>query len=178
MKSGVAILLCLLSSAALADPSHPSQQQFVPNSARNFFHPTELAAYEFSSRGRRAHSSTACLPAMVKAALAKADAACGIKVISTFRPGARIATTGQVSKHASCRGADFTTKNVECVRSALHDYRGTMSTDYYSVSPNHFHIDDGGYLRFAHGAARRYAKRGGKRYAQAPIHQPGTHNVW
>src|ERR1044072_63467 len=43
----------------------------------------------------RAHAgtSTACLPSAIKAALAKADAACGIKVISAHRPNARLPRT-------------------------------------------------------------------------------------
>ena len=113
---------------------------------------------------------TGCLPVMVRAALAKADAACGIKVISTYRRGARIAGTGHVSKHANCRAADFTSRNYACVRSALADYPGAMSVDARAVG--HVHIDDGSYLRFAHGGGRkRFAKRraGPRAYAQRDV---------
>ena len=104
---------------------------------------------------------------MVRNALAKADAACGITVISTLRAGARIAGSGHVSKHASCRAADFTSRNYSCVRRILADYPGAMSVDV--ASAGHVHIDDGQHLRFAHGGARkRYAtqRSAHRRYAQ------------
>lgn len=108
--------------------------------------------------------NTSCLPYQIKAALEKANQACGITVISAHRPGARIAGTGHMSMHATCRAADFTTRNPPCVIQALSDWRGKLSTDYHRV--RHFHIDDGSYARFAHGGHRRmHAKR--TRYARA-----------
>lgn len=117
------------------------------------------------------HSATlSCLPASIRAALDRANAACGIKVISTYRPGARIAGTGHVSMHASCRAADFTAGAPACVLRALSGWNGKLSTDYGRA--RHYHIDDGRYARFAHGGSRRYARNGKhRRYARLRHHR-------
>lgn len=112
---------------------------------------------------------------MVHNALAKADAACGITVISTLRAGARIAVSGHVSKHASRRAADFTSRNYSCVRRILADYPGGISVDV--ASAGHVHIDDGQRLRFAHGSARkRYAtqRSAHRRYAERDFGEERT----
>ena len=125
-------------------------------------------AFLFGTAGR-AHPM-GCLPQMVRSALAKVDAVCGIKVISTLRIGARISGTGHVSKHASCRAADFTSSDYSCVRRVLAGYSGAMSVDPFRAG--HVHIDDGQHLRFAHGGGRkRYAKYRSvhRRYAQRDL---------
>jgi hypothetical protein len=109
------------------------------------------------TRHLSASANTSCLPASIKAALATANAACGIRVISTFRPGAHIAGTNHVSMHASCRAADFTTRDYHCAYRALAAWSGKLSVDAWRV--HHIHIDDGRYARFEHGRSRRYAKR-------------------
>lgn len=102
-------------------------------------------------------TDASCLPQSIKAALTRADAACGIEVISTFRPHAVIAGTRHASLHAVCRAADFTSHNYACVYRVLAGWRGKMSMDATRV--RHVHIDDGRYARFLHGQSRRYAKR-------------------
>ncbi len=115
-----------------------------------------------------------CLPAMVRNALAQANSACGITVISTLRVGARIAGSSHVSKHASCHAADFTSRDYSCVRRVLAGYPGAMSVDV--ATAGHIHIDDGPFLRFAHSGARTRHARGGpagrqyaRRYAGSSI---------
>lgn len=108
-----------------------------------------------------ATASTGCLPSDIRGALARASAACGIKVISTFRPGARIAGNGQRSMHATCRAADFTTGSPACVLRVLSGWHGKLSTDYARM--RHFHIDNGRQARFAHGSSRRFSKKGHSR---------------
>lgn len=106
-----------------------------------------------ASRARAADLS--CLPGSVRAALARADAACGVKVVSTFRRGAAIAGTGgSPSMHRWCRAADFTTPQPSCVLATLADWPHALSTDYRAVK--HFHIDDGAHVRFVHGQHRRH----------------------
>ena len=98
-----------------------------------------------------------CLPLSIKLALARADATCGITVISTFRRDATIAGTRHRSMHAICRAADFTSKDYACVYRELSDWRGKLSTDARAIK--HVHIDNGNYARFTHGiSAKRYAK--------------------
>ena len=53
-------------------------------------------------------ASTKCLPGVVKKRLAQIRSKFGkVRVISTHRPGARIAGSGKRSYHASCRAVDF-----------------------------------------------------------------------
>jgi hypothetical protein len=59
--------------------------------------------------------------------------------------------------HASCRAADFTSRDYACVYRTLADWPGKMSTD--ASRAKHVHIDDGRYARFVHGYSRRLAKR-------------------
>jgi uncharacterized protein YcbK (DUF882 family) len=67
-----------------------------------------------------------------------------VSVISTYRKGARIAGTGQMSYHASCRAVDFhpPSGKYDQVVSWLHkNFDGGVGT--YSCSMHHIHIDTG-----------------------------------
>ena len=100
---------------------------------------------------------------------------CGARLISGYRPGARVAGTGHASLHSAypARAADLS-GNPSCIYSHLHGWQGGYSTDYGSV--RHVHISysppGSGYLagrewhaRFAHyggghhGFARRHHHR-------------------
>lgn len=164
MRFIAAAFLCLFAFPAIAydrhDPINPWRSEMSAPSPYQ-----KRAKVQKTRKVQQARRvDTSCLPYQIKAALEKANAVCGITVISAYRPGARIAGTGHVSKHASCRAADFTTKNPPCVLQALADWRGKLSTDYGRV--RHFHIDDGSYARFAHGGGRKHARRHA-RYARA-----------
>lgn len=163
-----ALFLCLFAFPAAAferhDIENPWRQEWSAPSPYQKRAKREKVRHVARHVKARSTFNTSCLPYQIKAALEKANQACGITVISAHRPGARIAGTGHVSKHATCHAADFTTKNPPCVLLALSDWRGKLSTDYSRV--RHFHIDDGSYARFAHGGSRRrHAKR--TRYARA-----------
>jgi hypothetical protein len=84
----------------------------------------------------RARVSTACLPAPLKAALARVQAACeGFEVTSAARPGARVAGSGRTSLHSSCSAADFKVRVWACAFRVLASlrWRGSMSTDPTTV---------------------------------------------
>ena len=84
----------------------------------------------------RARVSTACLPAPLKAALAKVQAACeGFEVTSAARPGARVAGSGRTSLHSSCSAADFKVRVWACAFRVLASirWRGSLSTDPTTV---------------------------------------------
>jgi len=96
---------------------------------------------------------------------------CGARLISGYRPGARVAGTGHASLHSAypARAADLS-GNPSCIYSHLHGWQGGYSTDYGSV--RHVHISysppGSGYLagrewhaRFAHygGGHHVYARR-------------------
>ncbi len=98
-----------------------------------------------SSRGRgHASSSRRCLTSEARALLGRIQARFGnVQVISTCRPGARIATSGRPSKHASGQAVDFRVpgRKSEVVKwlSANHRSGGTMT---YS-DMDHIHVDVG-----------------------------------
>lgn len=108
------------------------------------------------------------VPGRISAFLADVQARCGsVRVISTFRPGARIAGTGRTSCHASGQAVDYTTGNPSCALAVANSgpWRSLgHSNDYGRVA--HFHVSvcaqEAG-VRFAHGGGRAYARRGVKR---------------
>ncbi|NJM55662.1 MAG: hypothetical protein HC841_06935 [Verrucomicrobiae bacterium] len=80
-------------------------------------------------------------------------------ILSTYRPGARIAGSGKSSLHASCRAVDFkpTRNHAKVVAWLKANHGGGVGT--YSGSMNHIHIDNGAYVRFHRGGGRSYAKK-------------------
>ena len=98
-----------------------------------------------------AHStSTSCLPGSVKSALWQIQKKFGsIKVVSTHRPGARIAGSGRQSYHASCRAVDFSApsgKHAAVVKWLRSNFSGGIGT--YSCSMHHIHLDNGPSIRW------------------------------
>lgn len=97
-----------------------------------------------------ASTSTGCLPGGVKSALAQIQRKFGsIKVVSTHRPGARIAGSGRQSYHASCRAVDFVAprgKHSAVVSWLKSNFSGGVGT--YSCSMHHIHIDNGPSVRW------------------------------
>jgi hypothetical protein len=118
-----------------------------------------------------ASSSTSggCLPASLKAKLNEIRSKFGpVTIVSTFRRGARIAGTGHMSLHASCRAVDFHPpkgKYSAVLAYLQRTHSGGLGT--YSCGMHHLHIDNGPKIRFHHcvGSSGRVAKakRRGKR---------------
>lgn len=99
--------------------------------------------------------------AVIGALLAKANeivSECGSKIVSGYRPGARVAGTRRMSLHASGHAVDMQ-GNPACIYRVLNGWPGGYSTDYRAV--NHVHIslfgrEDG--RRFTHHIGRRHAR--------------------
>lgn len=112
--------------------------------------------------------STAGLPRPLVAAIHRVQAACpGFRVISAYRPGARIRGSGRLSLHARNKAADIAGGNYRCAYRVLAGFPGGMTTDAGRAKHIHLSWDPGGRewgLRFAHGGHRRYA-RANRRYA-------------
>lgn len=114
-------------------------------------------------------TSGGCLPASLKAKLNEIRSKFGpVTIVSTFRRGARIAGTGHVSLHASCRAVDFHPpkgKYSAVLAFLQRTHSGGLGT--YSCGMHHLHIDNGPKIRFHHcvGSSGRMAKakRRGKR---------------
>jgi hypothetical protein len=117
--------------------------------------PTEPAA-------RPASTSTGCLPAQLKQAIADVQSRFGpVEVVSTHRPGARISGTGHRSLHASCQAVDF--RPARGTYGAVASYlRTNWQGGVGTYSSGHIHIDTGANYQWHHGAARgevRVARR-------------------
>jgi hypothetical protein len=102
-----------------------------------------------------------CLTSAVHAVLDKIEARFGpVKVISTCRPGARIAGSGRISRHASGNAVDFEAGSRKGAiidwLVANHKTGGTMT--YPDMS--HIHIDVGQHFVSLAGG-RKYASRSG-----------------
>ncbi len=95
-------------------------------------------------------ASESCLPSVLKTRLAQIRKQFGpIKVISTFRKGAKIRGSGRPSYHASCRAVDFIPprgKYKVVVRWLYANHEGGVGT-YRCM--NHIHIDNGPNVRFS-----------------------------
>ena len=123
---------------------------------------------------RNASSSSSCLPGVLKRRLSQIRAKFGsVRVISTYRRGARIAGSGRRSYHASCRAVDFHPprgKYRAVVSWLKRNHFGGIGT--YSCGMYHIHIDNGPRVRFHHcvnrrGRPTRYAKRSrSRKYAK------------
>jgi hypothetical protein len=86
----------------------------------------------------------ACLKPAARALLDRIESEFGpVKIVSTCRPGARIASTGRMSKHASGEAIDFDAgaRKAEVVRwlIANHSSGGTMTY----ADMGHIHVDVG-----------------------------------
>ncbi|MEL7048041.1 MAG: D-Ala-D-Ala carboxypeptidase family metallohydrolase [Pseudomonadota bacterium] len=113
-------------------------------------------------------AGTGCLPGSIKSKLAQIRSKFGpIKVISTHRPGARIAGSGKRSLHASCRAADFHPpkgKYRQVVAWLKKTHSGGVGT--YSCGMHHIHIDNGSRVRFHHCVNAKGRPVGKSRYAK------------
>jgi hypothetical protein len=110
------------------------------------------------------------VPGALLAKVNELKAACGAKVVSAHRAGART-PSGHVSNHAIGRAVDLQ-GNPGCMYARLKNWPGGVSTDYWTAPGGpHVHIsyNPGGMewgLRFAHrGGGKSYsAARKGKRW--------------
>lgn len=94
-------------------------------------------------------------PSALIAKVGEIKSACGSKVISAYRPGARVAGTGRLSLHAVKRAVDLA-GNPSCIYAHLKRWPGGYSTDYAAVQHVHVSYEPGGRewgARFAHYAS-------------------------
>ena len=132
-----------------------------------------LTADHADAARRYTKTGSGCLPGTLKTRLAQIRARFGsVRVISTFRRGARVAGTGRSSFHASCRAVDFYPprgKYRAVVAWLRRNHFGGIGT--YSCAMHHIHIDNGPRRSFHQCAKRRnrpsrYAKqRRSRKYA-------------
>jgi peptidase M15-like protein len=94
----------------------------------------------------RPSTSMSCVPTVLRQTLEDLENHFGaVQVISTHRPGAKVAGTGHRSLHADCRAVDFNPprgKYQEVVAWLKQNHKGGIGT--YSCGMHHIHIDNGG----------------------------------
>jgi peptidase M15-like protein len=140
--AAICIGTCLL-AVAYAPPASASGSSVSLKSSPRQDH----AGDQVSAAGRHGGPSTsrACLPHELKGILASIESRYGpVQVISTFRPGARIAGTHHASLHASCRAVDFHPargKYREVLAYVRSQWNGGIGT--YSGQQHHLHLDVG-----------------------------------
>lgn len=102
-----------------------------------------------TSRSQESNSGTSrsCLTGDARALLNSIENKFGrVEIVSTCRPGARIATTGRVSKHASGQAIDFRAPGKKKkVVAWLIDNHGDGGTMTYS-DMDHIHVDVGAHF--------------------------------
>jgi hypothetical protein len=118
------------------------------------------AAGSFLRRGAASTSRT-CLTPAARALLGRIEAQFGgVQVISTCRPGARIAGSGRISRHASGNAVDFNANGnkAQVVRWLIANHRAGGVMTYAGMS--HIHVDIGPrFVALNHGGRRRVASR-------------------
>jgi uncharacterized protein YcbK (DUF882 family) len=109
-----------------------------------------VLAVNAPAEARGASTSESCLPSVLKSRLAQIRKNFGaISIVSTHRPGARIAGTRNTSYHASCRAADFVPPKGQygkVTRWLYANHEGGVGT--YTCM-NHIHIDNGPNVRWS-----------------------------
>lgn len=97
-------------------------------------------------------ASASCMPGILKQRLAEIRQRFGpVRIVSTFRRGARVRGSGRPSLHASCRAVDFhppAGKYRQVANWLKANHGGGVGT--YSCKMRHIHIDSGPRVRFHH----------------------------
>jgi hypothetical protein len=119
--------------ASLPDPQLPAIVPPVPQLARRPLR-----------RSHQQEAMRACLTRPTRELFDRIEAEFGLmEIISTCRPGARIAGSGRISKHASGEAVDFNagSRKGEVVRWLIANHRDGGTMTYSDMS--HIHVDIG-----------------------------------
>jgi hypothetical protein len=106
--------------------------------------PVPQTAVPAPRRDARTDRVRACLKPAARALLERIEAEFGpMQIISTCRPGARIAGTGRISKHATGEAIDFNAgrRKAEVVRWLIANHKSGGIMTYADMS--HIHVDVG-----------------------------------
>jgi hypothetical protein len=108
-----------------------------------------------------ASTSRACLTSAARAILSRIEQKFGrMEIVSTCRPGARIAGTNHISRHASGNAIDFNAgrRKGAVVRWLIANHRGGGTMTYSDM--NHIHVDIGHhFVSLGSGSRTRVASR-------------------
>lgn len=113
-----------------------------------------------SDRSHEASGSRACLTSAARAILSRVEQKFGrMQIVSTCRPGARIAGTRHISRHASGNAIDFNAgaRKGAVVRWLAANHRGGGTMTYARM--DHIHVDVGRHFVSLSGRRTRVASR-------------------
>ena len=102
-------------------------------------------------------TSRGCLTSSARALLGRIESQFGaVQIISTCRPGARIAGTGRISRHASGNAVDFNAggRKAAIVRWLIANHKSGGTMTYAGMS--HIHVDIGYRFVSLGSGGRRY----------------------
>ena len=155
LLAAAAALLCLIGTAAAGPMSD------------NYPGPDDLAGQAPPAKGQPT-ASRSCLAPDAQAVLTNLEARFGpVRVVSTCRPGAKIAGTNKPSHHASGRAVDFIAprgRKAEIVR-WLYQHNSGLVMTYARMG--HVHFDTGPYHAIACGGCGKRQARDRHRIAAA-----------
>lgn len=105
-----------------------------------------LTGYAHKKRKGQSYASSnkGCLTSEARSLLGRIQNRFGnVQIISTCRPGARIATTGKISKHASGQAIDFRVpgRKKEVVNWLINNHHSGGTMTYSDM--DHIHVDVG-----------------------------------
>jgi uncharacterized protein YcbK (DUF882 family) len=104
-----------------------------------------MAARSITGLSEAAGTARGCLRPAARTLLERIEATFGrVQIISTCRPGARIAGSGRISKHASGEAIDFNApsgRKAELVRWLIANHKSGGTMTYSGMS--HIHVDVG-----------------------------------
>jgi uncharacterized protein YcbK (DUF882 family) len=115
-----------------------------PALAALFFAVATLGVLSAAPVAEAGSTSRSCLSSEMRSALARVEARFGtVQIVSTCRPGARIAGSGRVSRHASGNAVDFKVRGrkSEVVKWLVANYHSGGVMTYRGM--DHIHIDVG-----------------------------------
>lgn len=115
-----------------------------------------MAARSFTRYASPGTSRT-CLTSAARSLLSRIESQFGgVQVISTCRPGARIAGTGKISRHASGNAVDFNAggRKAAIVRWLIANHKSGGTMTYAGM--NHIHVDIGYHFVSLNSGGRRY----------------------
>ncbi len=120
-----------------------------------------MAGFAEARSYKGATASRACLTSAARSLLSRIEQKFGsVKVISTCRPGARIAGTGRVSRHASGNAVDFDAggRKGAIINWLIANHRSGGTMTYAHM--NHVHVDVGPHFVSLAGRTRVASSRG------------------
>ena len=151
MNKRLLTALCAVALGALTSPAHAW--------------PHHKSGAKYSGG---AGTSRSCLTSSARALLGRIEAKFGaMQIVSTCRPGARIAGTGRISKHASGQAIDFNAggRKGAVVQWLIANHKSGGTMTYSGMS--HIHVDVGQHFVALGSGGRGGYSSSGRRYASA-----------